>query len=94
MDTSKNSDINIIKYKGFDSLYDVVDEYNWVLKNTGFDYENNLMEVSTSPYLQKNPTMRTFFPYLNKMLSHLINSVKYLRNFNNYAVRKDYKYIN
>lgn len=94
MDTSKNSDINIVKYKGFDSLYDTVDEYNWVLKNTGFDYENNLMEVSTSPYLQRNPTMKAFFPYLNKMLSHLINSVKYLRNFNNYAVRKDYKYIN
>ena len=94
MDTSKNSDINIIKYKGFDSLYDTVDEAGWRLKNTGFKYDDCLMEISTSPYMQKNPTMREFFPYLNKMLSHLINSVKYLRNFNNYAVRKDYKYIN
>jgi hypothetical protein len=94
MDTSKISDVNLNNYKGFDSLYDYVDEYGWELKNKGFDYENNLMEVSTSKYLQKNPTMKSFFPYLNKMMSHLINSVKYLRNFNNWAVKKDYKYIN
>ena len=52
------------------------------------------MEDNTSKYLQKNPNMRQFFPYLNRIMSHLINSVKYLRNFNNYAVRKDYKRIN
>ena len=94
MDTSKNTDINIVKYKGFPSFYDFMDEYGWETKNNGFDYENNLMQVSTSSYLQKNPTMRQFFPYLNKLMSHLINSVKYLRNFNNYAVKKDYKRIN
>ena len=93
MDTSKNNDINILKYKGFDSLYTTMNEYNWNTKNEGFKYENCLMEISTSPYLQKNPTMREFFPHLNKLMSHLINSVKYLRNFNNYAVRKDYKRI-
>ena len=52
------------------------------------------MEDNTSKYLQKNPTVRHFFPYLNRIMSHLIDSVKYLRNFNNYAVRKDYKRIN
>ena len=51
------------------------------------------MQDNTSKYLQKNPMMRQFFPYLNMLMSHLINSVKYLRNFNNYAVRKDYKRI-
>lgn len=94
MDTTKVSDINLIDYKGFDSLFDAVDEYGWETKNEGFKYDDCLMEISVSPYLQKNPTMRKFFPHLNKMMSHLINSVKYLRNFNNYAVRKDYKRIN
>ena len=94
MDTSKNNDMNIIKYKGFDSLYDTMSEYGWETKNEGFKYENCLMEINTSKYLQRNPTMKSFFPYLNKLMSHLINSVKYLRNFNNYAVRKDYKHIN
>lgn len=93
MDTSKNNDINIWKYKGFPSVYDNINELRWETKNEGYKYEDTLMEDNTSPYLQKNPTMRQFFPYLNRLMSHLINSVKYLRNFNNYGVRKDYKRI-
>ena len=93
MDTSKNNDLNILKYKGFDSIYDVINEDRWETKNEGYKYEKTLMEDNTSRYLQKNPTMRQFFPHLNRIMSHLINSVKYLRNFNNYAVRKDYKRI-
>lgn len=93
MDTSKNNDINITKYKGFPSFYEALDECRWETKNEGFKYENTLFERSTSRYLQKNPTIRSFFPYLNRLMSNLINSVKYLRNFNNYAVRKDYKRI-
>jgi hypothetical protein len=93
MDTSKNNDLNILKYKGYDSIYNKVSEHRWETKNEGYKYENRLMEDNSSKYLQKNPTMRRFFPYLNKIMSHLINSVKYLRNFNNYAVRKDYKRI-
>lgn len=94
MDTSNNNDINILKYKGFDSFYDKVDEFGWETKHEGFKYQNRLMEISTSRYLQKNPTMRQFFRHLNRMMSHLIDSVKYLRNFNNWAVKKDYKRIN
>lgn len=93
MDTSNNTDTSIIKYKGFSSFYNILDECRWDTKNEGFKYENSLMERSTSRYLQRNPMMRRFFPYLNRLMSHLINSVKYLRNFNNYAVRKDYKRI-
>lgn len=94
MDTSKNTDIKILKYKGYDSIYDEINECRWRTRNEGYKYEKTLMEDNTSKYLQKNPTVRQFFPYLNKIMSHLINSVKYLRNFNNYAVRKDYKRIN
>ena len=94
MDTSKNNDINIIKYKGYDSIYDSINESRWNTKNEGYEYEKTLIEDNSSKYLQKNGMMRQFFPYLKMILSHLINSVKYLRNFNNYAVRKDYKRIN
>lgn len=93
MDTSKNSDINIIKYKGYDSIYDHIYTKNWETKNEGYKYEDTLFEDNTSKYLLKNPNIREMFPYLNKIMSHLINSVKYLRNFNNYAVKKDYKRI-
>lgn len=94
MDTSKITDIELHDYKGFTSFNKQMSEYGWETLNEGFKYDDCLMETHTSPYLQKNPTMKSFFPHLNKMLSHLINSVKYLRNFNNYAVKKDYKRIN
>lgn len=94
MDTSKNTDINILKYKGFDSIYDSINQRNWKLKNLGYKYENTLLEDNTSRYLQRNTMMGEMFKYLNKILSHLINSVKYLRNYNNWAVPKDYKHIN
>jgi hypothetical protein len=94
MDTSKNTDINIIKYKGFDSIYDQINTSRWKLKNLGYKYEDTLFEDNTSKYLQRNTMMVSMFKYLNKIMSHLINSVKYLRNYNNYAVPKDYKFIN
>lgn len=93
MNTSDNTDINIIYYKGFPSIYDECYESNWETKNEGYKYENTLFEKSTSRYLQKNPNIRGFFPYLNLLMSNLINSVKFLRNYNNYAVKKDYKRI-
>ena len=94
MDTSKNTDINIVKYKGFDSIYDKVETCRWKLKNEGYKYENSLLEDNTSSYLRNNANMVSMFPYLNKILAHLINSVKYLRVFNNYSVGKNYKKIN
>jgi len=94
MDTSKNNDINIKKYKGFDSIYDKIDTDRWELKNLGYKYEDTLLEDNTSKYLQRNEMVSSMFSYLNKILSHLINNVKFLRNFNNYAVPKDYKHIN
>lgn len=94
MDTSNITDIELQDYKGFTSFNKTLSEYGWETLHEGFAYDNCLMEINTSPYLQKNPTMYSFFPYLNKLMAHLINSVKYLRNFNNYAVRKDYKRIN
>ena len=94
MDTSKNTDINIVKYKGFDSIYDMIETEGWVLKNEGYKYEDTLLEDNTSSYLRNNANMVSMFPYLNKILAHLINSVKYLRVFNNYSVKKNYKKIN
>ena len=94
MDTSKNTDINIIKYKGFDSIYEAVETDRWVLKNEGYKYEDTLIEDNISSYFMNNTNMVSMFPYLNKILAYLINSVKYLRVFNNYSVKKNYKKIN
>ena len=36
MDTSKNNDLNILKYKGYDSIYDTINESRWETKNEGY----------------------------------------------------------
>ena len=59
-----------------------------------YKYEDSLLEDNTSSYFKNNSNMVSMFPYLNKILAHLINSVKYLRVFNNYYVKKNYKKIN
>ena len=64
MDTSHNTDTNIVFYKGYDSIYDTINESNWKTKNEGYDYENSLFEDNCSKYLQRNPTIRNFFPFL------------------------------
>lgn len=94
MDTRNNADVNLLKYKDFDSLEEQSREADWDLKNKGHNYHDDLIQRSTSRYLQRNPNMVEFFPYLNKLLSFLIDRVKYIRNFNNYAVDRDYKNIN
>lgn len=94
MDTSNNTDINIQRYKGYASIYDISNEDRWETLYEGHVYEKTLFEDSTSRYLGRNPNIVFFFPYLNAMMSHLINSVKYLRNFNNFGVKKDYRRIN
>ena len=35
MDTSHNTDTNIVFYKGYDSIYDTINESNWKTKNEG-----------------------------------------------------------
>ena len=94
MDTSKNTDINILKHKCFHSIYEEVQTQRSVLKSEGYKYEDSLIEDNTSSYFKNNTNMVSMFPYLNRILAHLINSVKYLRVFNNYSVKKNYKKIN
>lgn len=87
-------DLRILNYKNFESPYEKVKTSNWSLKNKGYDYEKNLFQISVSKYLLVNKNLTNFYPYLNKLFSYLINKVKYLRNYNNFLVDKNYQFIN
>ena len=91
MDTSKNTDINIIKYKGFDSIYNRIETERWVLKNEGYKYEDSLIEDNSSSYFLNNSNMVSIFPYLNKILAHLINSVKSRKKGKKYSFEEHLK---
>ena len=80
---------------GFPSLYRATQEEGWVLKNTGYDYADNLLNNTMSSYMFKNPHLRKFLEnYLNPIMVFYINKVKYLRIYFNFAVPKWYQKIN
>jgi hypothetical protein len=80
---------------GFPSLYRESYEYWDKLKNLGYNYGDNLMERSLSTYMLKNPNLAKFLTvYLQPILVKYINSVKYVRTYFNFAVRKGYDKIN
>tara|TARA_B100000497_G_C7335524_1_gene221376 strand:- start:204 stop:476 length:273 start_codon:yes stop_codon:yes gene_type:complete len=80
---------------GFPSLYKESYEYWDDLKNLGYNYTDNLMKRTLSPYMLKNPNLAKFLTkYLQPIMVKYINTVKYVRIYFNFAVRKDYDKIN
>lgn len=83
------------KRRGFKSRIDIAERYGWELKNTGFDYNENLLSRTMSKYMFNNPNLKEFLnKYLNPIMVKYINSVKYIRIYFNYIVPKDYDKIN
>lgn len=85
---------NVNKYKGFAFPNDAVRESGWDIQETGYDYSKTLIRNSLSDYLYGNETLAGFLDRLNDIMVHLVDCVKYIRNYYNYAVPKDYKKIN
>ena len=80
---------------GFPSVFKAAYETGWDIKNTGYDYGDKLLNRTLSNYMFKNPNVKQFLEgYLNPIVVKLLNSVKYIRIFYNYAVPKDYQKIN
>ena len=82
------------KYKGFKSLTIEVKEDGWVVHFVGRDYSKTLLRDNVSKYMLQNPKMAGFIDELTPMMVELVDDVKYIRNFTNICVPKDYKKIN
>lgn len=83
------------KRKGFGSLYKATFEEGWELKNTGYDYSQNLMKITLSSYMFRNERLSTFIEnHLGPIMVFFINRIKFLRIYYNFAVPKDYQKIN
>lgn len=81
--------------KGYPSRYKATYREGWDLKNTGYNYNDILLQRTMSSYMFKNPNLSTFInDHLNPIIVFFLNRVKYLRIFYNYAVPKDYQKIN
>lgn len=59
-------------------------------KNTYFDYENNILDKSLSPYIYRNDIMNDFLKRLQPLTSILFDHMNIVKNFKNYMVDKYY----
>lgn len=83
------------KRVGFPSRFKATYRSGWILKNTGYNYNDNLLNKTLGNYMFKNPNVKEFIEdYLNPIVVKLLNTVKYIRTYYNYAVPKDYDKIN
>jgi hypothetical protein len=61
--------------------------------NLGFNYEDQLFNLTTSKHIQRNQTIREFMLFLNDYFYNKIKSVRYLKIYKNYTVEKDYENV-
>lgn len=69
-------------------------EHGTDVKNTGFDYKNQIFQRTVSNRMWQNSVMSGFLSRLNGIIAETINSVKRIRTFWNYTVDKDDTSIN
>lgn len=55
-----------------------------------FDYENNILDKSLSPYIYNNDIMNGFLKRLQPLTSILFDHMNIVKNFKNYMVDKYY----
>jgi hypothetical protein len=58
--------------------------------HTGFNWQDNILKNTTTPYLWKNRVMYTYLSQIEKMVSVMVQKMTVARNFFNYTVPKYY----
>ena len=53
-----------------------------------FDYENDILNKSLSPYIYQNPLMANFLDKIQPMVSLLFDNFNVIKNWKNYMVDK------
>lgn len=79
------------RYYDFDpkkNVYDIRDSINDNLYN-GFDYENEIMRLSLSNVIYRDPVKSGILHYFQRVVYALIETTKQIRNFVNYTVKKN-----
>ena len=86
--------MGVNKYRGYKSFLESNKYVGWNTYYNGYDYSKTLLRRSLSGYLYQNEKVAGFLDHLNKFVVEMVDNVKYIRNYFNYAVPKDYKKIN
>lgn len=79
---------------GRKSYYDYINSRQDNRTNTGFDYEGKIFEKTLSDVtLSGDKTRTSILKSLEKVVHRLIETTKDIRNFMNYRVPKNNKYV-
>lgn len=76
------------------SLYDFAESRQTRVKNHGFDYEGKIFRRSLSSFLFGDPKRAAIIDQFEKHFFFLVQKVKTIKAFFNYAAKKDGSDIN
>jgi len=76
------------------SWYEFIREQNDIRSNVGFDYEGKIFEKTLSNQILAGDETRTLIlASLERIVHQLFESSKYIKNYINYTVPKNNKYV-
>jgi hypothetical protein len=76
------------------SWYDFIRTQNEIRSNVGFDYEGKIFEKTLSNQLLNGDENRVLIlASIEKVVNQLFETTKYIKNYINYTVPKNNKYV-
>jgi len=74
--------------------YDFIKTQNEIRSNVGFDYENKIFENTLSnPILQGDANRMDILASIERVVYYWFETAKYIKNYINYTVPKNNKYV-
>ena len=76
------------------SWFEFIESQDEIRSNTGFDYEGKIFEKTLSNQIIQGDTNRLeILASIEKVVYQLFATTKYIKNYINYTVKKDNKYV-
>jgi hypothetical protein len=76
------------------SWYEFIKTQNDIRSNVGFDYEGKIFEKTMSNQLLSGDENRTLIlTSIERVVNQLFETTKYIKNYINYTVPKNNKYV-
>ena len=76
------------------SWFEFIETQDEIRNNVGFDYEGKIFKKTLSnQVLQGDENRLSILASIERVVYQLFESTKYIKNYNNYTVRKDNKYV-
>jgi len=95
MDTRKVYDTKLLKYRDFQPLRNQ-HKYDFTkIKNCGYDIDKEgILKRCVSKVMYSDSKMSIFLNYIDRMLVHFIDCIKYIQFYNNFSMKNDDTHIN